>query len=663
MENRLINYWKSGTWFAGTDPNKPALPTTPVTTPKTTEDLSNMNELPSTPATPTPNPNPIAGSTPSNLGANAGSGTINGEAQDPSGTYKPPTPTQPTVPTAPVTSQPSPPATTPTPEPTSDIAPTDSFSGQAEEELEPGYNEWKSGMEGLFDEFEEQKDEKIQSYEELYTHQMDTLNELEGMMKELSTQKNALIAGSADVQNLEIQAAYDANQEQLRIAKLRLEETQRKVMSEREKQLDRKTMNEENMLAVIGGFGSMAGNKMLLDSVEEGEQAIGVLKTEFSFQDQEHTAEVVALTNEYKNDKIKVEQWKQEQIQANYQSLQSFIMNIMEDEEMAYEDKVKSINNAKDQYNNTISQISMDVIDARFELSRNVITRTDQLRQRAEDKADKTRDIKMEDIETARQDLSLLAENYSLENYSSLSNEVKQQIADTEEKAGLPSGFTETAIEKFKADNAGDDLNIRYERDDNGDLNVIAVSKKTGMIVATSTAVGAGKVTASTASNPTEKAFGVGTVGGQCGTFASTVSTASKVGDTWAEKINKVTTRDNPKPGYKLAIPLGVNDPNVDNGHIATVLRFNPESGVASVIESNKGLDEKITMGEYNINELKSQYGEDWGFIEGELKDKYKKLAQEAGFTDQAESEVYGASDYDEGNATPTEEVVEEDLF
>jgi len=417
------------------------------------------------------------------------------------------------------------------------------------------------------------------------------------------------------------------------------------------------------MLAVIGGFGSMAGNKMLLDSVEEGEQAIGVLKTEFSFQDQEHTASVVALVTEYKNDKVKVEQWKQEQIQANYENLQGFIMNIMEDKEMAYQDKVKAINNAKNQYNNTVSQISKDVIDARFELSRDVIRRSDELTQLADQKAKNELEIERNAIETARADLSLLAENYSLENYSTLPENVKQRFEELEKESNLPPGFTEVAIENFKEQNK-ETSKIMTKTDEQGNWTIVGLDKQ-GNVVAETTLAGAGKNTVSEPTNTVEKDLGVGDIGGWCGDFASRVSTASKVGDSWDEKINKVTTRENPKPGFKVAIPTGVTDSGTDNGHMAVVMAYNPVTKDFKVIQSNadgrqsRGEGEGvISLATYNIDDLNNQYGENWGFIPGELKGDYAKNAKNLGFTDpNGDSDgVYETEDYDNDIATKEEE-------
>ncbi len=116
--------------------------------------------------------------------------------------------------------------------------------------------------------------------------------------------------------------------------------------------------------------------------------------------------------------------------------------------------------------------------------------------------------------------------------------------------------------------------------------------------------------------------FNVGGIGGQCGTWASTVSTAGKVGNTWAKKKTKIETQDNPGVGYKLLVPFGVDSKGNGTGHVAVVTAYDPTTGDIQVVQSNIGLDGKITTGTYNINDLNKKYGTNWGFESGQLKSK-----------------------------------------
>lgn len=410
------------------------------------------------------------------------------------GTSKLPTPEAPT-PGAPSGTQAGAPAGTPSGTP----APITNGSAmeQATNELTPGVNQREKDYKILFDIAQQGKDEKVDAVTQLYDRQVASLNELQGMMEKLTAQKNSLIQGSSDVQRAEVQAAYDANAAQLKIAQDRLDETQRKVLSEREKQLERKKVNEENMLAVIGGFGSMAGNKYLLDSIDAGNEAMGALKTEFSLQDREMTQKVVDLNNTYKTDNMKIEQWKSEQIGKNFENLQNYIATIIKDKNMADSEKVDAINTAKDQYNSTISKLHKDVIDARFELSRDIIARADQLTKEADAKAKSDLQTKRGEIEDVRADLSLLAQNYAMEDYSKLPVEVTTKIADLEVKAGLPNGFVQQAIKNLKETTKASDVQIMNNTNANGDWTIVAIDKKTGKVMNQTSILKGGKPMAS----------------------------------------------------------------------------------------------------------------------------------------------------------------------
>jgi len=127
--------------------------------------------------------------------------------------------------------------------------------------------------------------------------------------------------------------------------------------------------------------------------------------------------------------------------------------------------------------------------------------------------------------------------------------------------------------------------------------------------------------------NVVAKVLGVGGDASWCGVFASTISTAPKVGDTWQEKKTKITSRDNPTAGDKLLIPLSVQTDGTGFGHVATVLDYDDSTGNIWVVESNRdgrmnrgAATSKVTFGVYNLNELQRQYGDNFGFADGELK-------------------------------------------
>lgn len=126
-------------------------------------------------------------------------------------------------------------------------------------------------------------------------------------------------------------------------------------------------------------------------------------------------------------------------------------------------------------------------------------------------------------------------------------------------------------------------------------------------------------------------ALSIGQATGWCGDYASTLSTASKVGDNWADKIDKVTTQTGIKAGDKIVIPLGVTK-NADGsysgyGHVMVAISDETPDGNVAIAQSNA--DGRENKGEgpgiastaiYNVNSLQKQYGSNWGAIQGSLK-------------------------------------------
>lgn len=124
--------------------------------------------------------------------------------------------------------------------------------------------------------------------------------------------------------------------------------------------------------------------------------------------------------------------------------------------------------------------------------------------------------------------------------------------------------------------------------------------------------------------------FGLGEAKGWCGVWASELSTATKVGDSWASKKSHIDKTSNPKPGDKLLVPLGVSD-GKGYGHVATVIGYNSATGDVLVVESNRdGRQNKgnglgiATLGVYNMQDMQQTYGNNFGFASGNLKPQYQ---------------------------------------
>lgn len=124
-----------------------------------------------------------------------------------------------------------------------------------------------------------------------------------------------------------------------------------------------------------------------------------------------------------------------------------------------------------------------------------------------------------------------------------------------------------------------------------------------------------------TSSPECDKVFRVGQVGGQCGDYASTISTASHVGNTWNEKKTHIDHTDNPQPGDKLLIPMGAKTDGTGYGHVAVVTGYDPNTGNINVVESNMKppYGGVVSHGSYTMSGLQQKYP-GFGFASGQLK-------------------------------------------
>lgn len=125
--------------------------------------------------------------------------------------------------------------------------------------------------------------------------------------------------------------------------------------------------------------------------------------------------------------------------------------------------------------------------------------------------------------------------------------------------------------------------------------------------------------------------LGIGKVQGWCGDYASRISTATKVGDTWAEKVTHIEKRDGIKAGDKVLLPLGVtydkNGKPQGWGHVVVALTDQDQNGNFAVAQSNadgrqnRGEGPGVaTYGVFNTNDLNKRYKENWGAASGQLK-------------------------------------------
>jgi chemotaxis protein histidine kinase CheA len=242
------------------------------------------------------------------------------------------------------------------------------------------------------------------------------------------------------------------------------------------------------------------------------------------------------------------------------------------------------------------------------------------------------REVKQDAIDNSR---ALLKNAVDLGFAPDFASEEEREIFEANN--GIPKGKLNSIISKAVIEKNRQETKYQLQSDGQGGMYIFDPS--TGKIIgkqdawgsyagASGGASGGGYVVGGAGeakfnSIPSNKVYNTvfkpGSVGGQCGTYASTLSTATKVGNSWGEKRTKIDTQT-PAVGSKLLVPLGVRDGSNPYGHVAVVLGFDPQTGNIQVVESNRHSDGKVSIGQYNVNDLQKKYGQDWGFASGTFK-------------------------------------------
>ena len=159
----------------------------------------------------------------------------------------------------------------------------------------------------------------------------------------------------------------------------------------------------------------------------------------------------------------------------------------------------------------------------------------------------------------------------------------------------------------------------------------------------------------------------------ECGYMSNRLTTGQPgdkqwVGDTWESKISKVTHYDSPTPGDKLVTPLGGRDNKgkLINGHVSTVLGFDPNARTVDVVEWNAKGDHQKEFNTYSLDEMSTNYTDsqkggkaDWGFVEADLKPEFSNLKENTDMSNPIDSQfesniIDWANDIDDGEVKIT---------
>jgi len=508
--------------------------------------------------------------------------------------------------------------------------PTTTTTPTAEEtavtEAESAY---EKTMSELSDTYKESQEAITASAEALYNTQVANLDAALALQQQLAAQQSALIASSTDIQKQEVQNAYDANMAAIELQKKKVSEAYDAMKIEQELLNTQRVVREETAMGLIyGGFGSVAANKNLEETILTGERELMQLSQDAVNADTELQNSVVELNKAYELDLRKIEQWKTEQNQEVYASLASYIAEITADKNMAAVEKDAAIVDAVADYNTKIAEISATTAQTRLDLALELMTRADGLKQQEFNNqiaaAEETRAAESYEYEQnrtvindARTDLELVLTDYAGQDYSTLPADVLAQIKALEESAGLPAGTSSQILEKIKADELKQgDITSEYTNSVTGEVTAIKYNFETGKItimplgeldtpdspaklwteigvdedgniITMNEATGEIRTQGqySGASGTPEDALATpdGSYGGQCGHFVNQY-TGLTMGDTYASKMELMDpslTGTIPEPGMVFVMKSG------STGHTGFVVSVDESGGIVTVKDSN----------------------------------------------------------------------------
>lgn len=521
-------------------------------------------------------------------------------------------------------------------------------------------------------------DQLVQAATDKYATEQANNDRLQATQDKILADRNAAVNANSDQARLDAQNAYDANEANLKVQQMRTQQADQDRILEQQKQNKLSELNDETRLAAMGGYGTQQGYTQMTNETLQNDRVLNSLTLQADANDLDYANKFNQTTNDYQAALSGIATTKQNAIQDNYDKYLDYVTNISNNREMGANEKATAIATAKADYTDKVSQINHDSFNDKY-------TKT-------WDMANKAQDLLKSRRDDARTVMTDMLNRYAMSDQD-LTPEQTKQLATLEQQAGYPIGSSASGIAALKEQAKRNNLDMQNYTDDQGNVTYATVNKLTGQIVNSFTLKGASKtaigkyqtsynsITGETTSwdsstgqmgavqgplmnyvnnggdpstgvpglnkvdqraiDPTayNKIFEVGQKGGQCGTFASTISTAPKVGNTYNEKIDKVDSHT-PKVGDKIVLPLGLSgkkfDPSTDPGHIAVVTSFDPSTGDIGVVESNKHLDGMVSTGTYNLNTLNGKYGaDDWGFITGDLKpDIQQQLLQTPDFQD-----------------------------
>lgn len=295
------------------------------------------------------------------------------------------------------------------------------------------------GMLGAFQSSQALALQKIQGTstaeaEQNYKDSMAQLNGAENQLEIINQQRQALINASDAEQKADADKAYTANKAAVDLQKQKTDKAYNDMIINQKLANKRATVAKETAMGVLGGGFTTAGVADIQDVIMQGEYKVLSLQQDQDIQDQGLTDQLVNITNDYKTDNLKIEQFKTDSMNKAYSDLQSAIASIQADKLTTAEQKQKAIDDAANNYNTGVMNLNTDALNARVTLSNAAQARLDALKAQSLQQTS-------QDTTDARNTLNTMLSTLTGASLDAMSDAQKQYLVGLGKKAGIDVGF------------------------------------------------------------------------------------------------------------------------------------------------------------------------------------------------------------------------------
>lgn len=496
----------------------------------------------------------------------------------------------------------------------------------AEETIEAAQSEYEATMAGITDTYAQSQEALATSAEERYAAQVASLDSALALQQELAAQQQALIASATELQRETLQSAYDSSLAAAELQRTRVAEAYAEMQEEQALLNTQSTVRQETALGLIyGGFGSVAANRNLEETILRGERTLMNLGRDAINADTDIQNQIIDLTTAYELDTRAIDQWNAEQSMEVYSALSSYVQEITADMSMAAVEKDAAIRESIADYNTMVAEINAATAETRLNLALEMMNRADMLQQQEfnnqitaaqEERAAEAYEYEQNRtvINDARTDLDLLLSTYFDQDYDTLPADVLAQIAALEETAQIPDGAGRSIMEAARENEArAGEIVQEYTNSVTGEVTAVRYNFDTGVVetmqlgaledadpVASWTSLGTdedgnivtlnevtgevrtqGQYSGQSGTPLDALAVPDYSYGGQCGHFVNQY-TGLGMGDSYESKLSvmdsSITT---PEAGMVFVMPYR------DTGHTGFIVSVNEETGMATVRDSN----------------------------------------------------------------------------